>query len=598
MRRIACILAVLVGAAGVWASVAGADDTHTYRIEMYNAFGIVDGSEVRVAGVPAGTVTELDITPEKRAIVTVELSGDHAVLGEDTECSSEPQSLIAEYFIDCDPQGEPLPEGGTLPASQVHQTVQNDLVLDTMRMSYRQRLGLLISEFGTALGGNAENLNEAIKLGAPALRNLHEALRLVAAENRTIRQLNVDSDEIIGKLAARSDQVVRFIREAGETAAAGAERREDLSTDFDLLDDALEELGPTMAKLRTAADETAPLLSDLRAAAPDLNELATDMPAFARSTERSLVTLGRAAEPGRKALNRGEDEIEALAEAGRPAPQVADDLAKFLKDIDDPRRAVEQDTRSMRTCDDPTRPCWSTGRKNDNGYTGMEGVLNYLYYQAGALNQFDEVGHLLHFSLYDIFVGPCGAYNARSEVPNNLPHPGENDTVTELIDESDPSNPATNANSCVGWLGPNQPGINEELDLPKYDPSVCPQGSLDVKVCDPNDEPNPRERTRARANRDGGDDTLPELPGADKGGGDKPSVDTPPSLQLPPSGLPGKPKDIRKQLEDLLGLPGKVLDDLGKGLGLNGKKQSGGGNKLGQGVNKAAKDLLDFLFTP
>jgi len=592
VRRIALTLAVLACAAGALASVAGADDARTYKIEMYNAFGIVDGSEVRVAGVPAGTVTDLDITPEKRAVVTVELSGDHAVLGEDTECSSEPQSLIAEYFIDCDPQGEPLPDGGTLPASQVKQTVQNDLVLNTMRMPYRERLGLLIREFGTALGGNGENLNEAIRLGAPALRNLHEALELVAAENRTIRQLNVDADEIIGKLAERSDQVVRFIREAGETAAAGAERREDLSTDFDLLDDALAELGPTMAKLREAAEQTTPLLTDLRAAAPELNELAVDMPDFARATERSLVTLGRAADPGRKALVRGRDEIEALSDAGRPAPAVADDVAKFLEDIDDPRRAVEQDTRSMRTCDDPTRPCWSTGRTNDNGYTGMEGILNYLYYQAGALNQFDEVGHLLHFSLYDIFVGPCGAYNARSDVPNNLPHPGEHDRVTELIDESDPSNPATNANSCVGWLGPNQPGINEQIDLPKYHPSVCPSGSMDVTVCDPND---PQDlRAEARQRKPGRDGKLPPLPGlGDDGGGGDPSVEPPPALDLPPTGLPGKPKEIQKQLEDLLGLPGKVLDGLGKGLGLNGK-----GGKLGADVNKAAKDLLDFLFKP
>ena len=29
---------------------------------MYNAFGIVEGSDVRVAGVNAGTVTSLDIT--------------------------------------------------------------------------------------------------------------------------------------------------------------------------------------------------------------------------------------------------------------------------------------------------------------------------------------------------------------------------------------------------------------------------------------------------------------------------------------------------------------------------------------------------------
>ena len=111
---------------------------------------------MRIAGVNAGQVTDLDITPEKRAVVTVELSGEFGTLGKDTKCSSEPQSLIAEYFISCDPAGPPLDDGGTIPASQVTQTVQNDLVQNTLRLPYTQRLQLLINEFGTALAGNPD----------------------------------------------------------------------------------------------------------------------------------------------------------------------------------------------------------------------------------------------------------------------------------------------------------------------------------------------------------------------------------------------------------------------------------------------------------
>ena len=49
---------------------------------MYNAFGIVEGSDVRIAGVNAGTVTGLDINAAKRAVVTVELSGELGELGD------------------------------------------------------------------------------------------------------------------------------------------------------------------------------------------------------------------------------------------------------------------------------------------------------------------------------------------------------------------------------------------------------------------------------------------------------------------------------------------------------------------------------------
>ena len=49
MRRIAVLIALL-GAVAAWVtSLAGASDTHTYHVEMYNAFGIVNGSNVRIA---------------------------------------------------------------------------------------------------------------------------------------------------------------------------------------------------------------------------------------------------------------------------------------------------------------------------------------------------------------------------------------------------------------------------------------------------------------------------------------------------------------------------------------------------------------------
>ena len=209
MRRILAMLGLLAAGATGLATTAGADDSHTYRIETYNAFGLVEGSDVRIAGVNAGTVTGLDINAAKRAVVTVELSGDLGTLGENTRCSSEPQSLIAEYFISCEPAGPPLDDGGMIPASQVTETVQNDLVQNTLREPYRVRLRLLINEFGTALAGNPDALNEAIRQGAPALGQLHEVTSILASQNRTIRDLNANSDRVISGLTDRREDVVR-----------------------------------------------------------------------------------------------------------------------------------------------------------------------------------------------------------------------------------------------------------------------------------------------------------------------------------------------------------------------------------------------------
>ena len=271
MRRLAVIAALLAAAAAGAATVAGADDTHTYKLEMYDAFGLVPDAEVKVAGVNAGTITDLDINEEKRALVTIELSGPLAVLGDETECKSEPQSLIAEYFLDCQPAGEPLPDGATVP-KLVTQTVQNDLVLNTMRLPvppaavapdqrvrHRARREPGEPERGDPDGRSGPS--------GPA-RGVADARPAEPHDRPAERRFRSDHRQARGALGRTS---CGSSRRPGDTAVASAQRRDDLSTDFDLLDDALRELGPTMAELENVAvrDDAAPGRPARRRAGPE-----------------------------------------------------------------------------------------------------------------------------------------------------------------------------------------------------------------------------------------------------------------------------------------------------------------------------------------
>jgi virulence factor Mce-like protein len=595
VRRIATALTLIIAAVAGLSATAGADDTHTYEIEMYNAFGIVQGSDVRIAGVNAGRVTDLAITPEKQARVTVELSGEFGTLGKDTKCSSEPQSLIAEYYITCEPSGPPLDDGGTIPASQVSQTVQNDLVQDTLREPFKQRLALLVNEFGTALAGNAHSLNEAIRLGAPAITQLHKITSILASQNRIITDLNVNSDRVISQLAARRDDVVSFIDRATDTADASLARRDDLSRDFEILDDFLAELQPTLAKLDEVARTNTPLLTDLEAAAPGLNQLALNLPAFSNASDASLTSLGEASTVGTTALRRGADEIRLLADSGAKAPKTGEILADLFRDLDDPRRAVEIDDRVPK---DTGRDNPNPGKKDTKGYTGLEGLLNYAYYQPGALNQFDQVGHLLHFTLYYIFSGDCGKFNSGHDPSTGAPGvPAQSGgTTTNILDAAD----------CVGWLGPNQPGVNESLHLPKYDPSVCPNGTAPEQaaqtLCSPSgsnrDDRSGHGQGQPDETSSGGGNGGNGGPGGGPGGGStgdqggSTGGDTVDPGQLP--------NDI---LDQILNLPPSAIDDLPQSvqdqLGLGDSGHSGHAPAGGSGTAgaDATGDLLDFLFT-
>jgi phospholipid/cholesterol/gamma-HCH transport system substrate-binding protein len=579
MRRIAAIFAFLAVLGAVVSNVASAEEeTRTYKIEMYNAFGIVEQSEVRVSGVNVGEVQSLDVNEEKRAVVTVEVSDELAVFGDETTCSSEPQSLIAEYFIDCQPAGKPLPENGIIPASRVSQTVQTDLVQNTQREPFKQRFRLLINEFGTGLAGNSEALNEAIRLGAPALTDLKKVTATLREQRKTIRELNEDSSQTIGELAKRRDEIAAFVDEAEDTSAIAAARTDDVSTNFSLLDDFLGELRPSLVQLDRLAQAQTPLLTNLRGAAPHLADLSGNLPRFNRASEDALRTLGNAGDVGRRALTRGADEIELLAEAGEKAEPALEPLADFVSDLDDPRRAVEIDRRAgVDTGRDGLEP----GRRDTMGYTGLEGLLNYVRNQALTINQFDSVSHLFRFGIYEANTGPCGAFNSgRNPDTGELGVPAQGGGTTTDINE---------VAECAAWLGPNQGGIapghtDDDLGLGPYDPAVCPKGTQPMdaqeRYCDPN-TPSPRDSKQTgsasagkrenaeRSDTPGGG--LPELPGL-------PGLD--------PNDLPNGP-----DLPDVGGAAGDAANGLGRRLGRGGR--GGGGSD-----SAATGDLLDFLFKP
>jgi ABC-type transporter Mla subunit MlaD len=619
MKRLLLIIALIAAVPAYLVAGAGASGSHTYQAELFNAFGLVKGSELRVAGAKAGTITGLDITPQKTALVTFEVNSGFPEFKADASCSSEPQSLIAEYFLDCQPGTSPQPLNGPIPAARNKTTVQPDLAQNILREPYKQGLQLLINEFGTALDGNAENLNAAIRSGAPALQQLKQVLNILGQQNTTIAELNTNADAIFQQLANRKEDVVHFIDNAGRTAAISAQRSNDLAQNFHLLDDFLAQLKPTMFQLGNLAEQQTPLMTDLHAAAPGLNKLASNLPAFNRGTEQSLTSLGGAAQVGKTALANSKEEIAALDQSSTKAYPAADQLAQFLQSISDPKNAVEEDAcarydlrqqpgeadrrvqqlnqklgttlhgNQTVTCKWGSGPAGSNPTGGNPGYTGMEGLLNYAYVQANSLNLFDQLGHALGITL----VSAPGANNAcgyqtglirksdgsvQAGVPD-LQGTGGNTNLT-----TDPRNFA----ECAGILGDKQPGINYGANssglfgnLGRYDPSVCPDGSDVLSICNPADPPH----------------TKAGLQSATAAPAPQQQAATPQQQNQVQKILKGVdpnkiPNDVKKKLHDLLpGVPIPQLPQLPnlgqlpQGLGLNGSAPSGG----------STQDLLNFL---
>lgn len=429
MRRIAATL-LLLGALAVTAVFAGGasgDSGAKYWLELDNAFGLIKGGDVKVAGVRAGTITDLKLDrATNRAKVQIEITkGGFGSLRSDVRCASRPQSLIGEYFVDCLPgtAKRELRPGSTIGVDRTESTVAPDLVNDILRRPYRERLSIILSSLGAAVAGNEENLNDAIRRAAPALRRTDEVLATLAEQNRVIRDLTVNADRVVGDLAKNKGDVGRFVDKAGAAAVASAERRDDIAAGFRRLPGFLRELTPTMTALGRTADAQAPTLRNLRASAGQLERFFGQLGPFADASLPAFKALGRAARTGDKAVVAAKPVTSELRRFSKGTPELAKNLAIVLRHLDDPDNYVEADPRAAR----------ATGRAMPTGYSGLEALLTYVYDQTMATNVYDQTTHILKIGV----------------IPPN----------DECANYADAARFKEVGKDCAAALGPNQPGL-------------------------------------------------------------------------------------------------------------------------------------------
>jgi len=435
------VIAPLIGIVAALLAIGATGDAgaqgKTYKIYFDNASGLANGGDFKVAGVRAGSTGEAKVVRRGgRPLAVVEAKVTEpgfADLRKDARCKITPQSFIGEYYVDCQPgtSDEKIEDGGTVSVSQTTSPIALDLLNDILRQPYRDRLRLIVNELGAGLAGRPEDLNEVLRRAHPGLRETSQTLEILGRQTHQIRRLVGDADRVVGALARRRTDVSRFVREAGRTAGVAASRRDELARAFDRLPAFLGELDPYMVRLGQVAVAQRPVLRDLGAASGDLDTFLTRLPRFADAGRPALDDLGKAAVAGTRAVDATDDDVAELRRLASGAPALAKPLRQLLQTIDERDRAVEPDARAAAT--DPPAPDKTHISGRLGGFTGMEAIWDYFYWQALSTNGLDDIGHILRLSLS---VSDCSDYQVTRKGHEKL------------------------FDKCNQWLGPHQPGVN------------------------------------------------------------------------------------------------------------------------------------------
>jgi ABC-type transporter Mla subunit MlaD len=442
----ACAIVVVLAGAG-----GNSESGKTVKIAFSNAFGLTEGGDLRVGGVIAGSTDTFDVSkgPEcqlgdqnrqpKRvcAVVTAKVKEPgFTSFRKDATCAIRQQSLIGEYYVDCQPGSDKqeLPANAIIPDTRTASTIPTDLVNNVLRRPYRDRLRLIIAELGTGLAGRPDDVRKLLKQAHPGLRETDRTLKILASQTRIIKNFISNSDVVVAQLHRKENEVARWIRTAGRTAEISATRRAAIAAGFQKLPTFLDELKPTMVSLGQLIDAQTPLLQKLRQSAPQLTVLFTRLGPFANASRPAFRSLGSLSVVGKKAFGDARDEIATLKALAADAPGTFKPLRQFLQTLDDRKRSFDRDVRATQSA--PPRP--DPTAANGRGFTGMEGIWNFFYWQTLSINEFDEISHFLR--VLAIEQPNCSPYTADAR-------PGGTNSNADL------------ARQCASYLGPFQPGV-------------------------------------------------------------------------------------------------------------------------------------------
>src|SRR4051794_31429019 len=393
MRRLATgallTFAIVVGAAfSVGAVGGGSSANYQVRAIFDDVASAVPGEDVKIAGAKVGKIGSMEVTRGNKAAVTLNITdSSFAPFHRNAHCTIRPQSLIGEKYVECQP-GTPsspelrqIPDGQPgegqyfLPLANTSAPVDIDLINNIMRLPYRERFSIILSELGAGFAGRGQDLNAVIRRANPALRQTDRVLNQLADENVTLANLAQRSDQALGPLARERRHLSGFITNANEVGEATALQRANIERGIQKLPEFLRQLKPYLTDLGQLADDMTPTLSDLNQASPALARMTLALGPFANGATKSLVSLGKATDVGGPVLQK--------------ANPVVNDLKAFASNAVPVSRNLDSLTASLD----------KTG--------GLEQFMNYIFFQMTAINGFHQISHYLRASL---LVNLCSTY--------------------------------------------------------------------------------------------------------------------------------------------------------------------------------------------
>jgi phospholipid/cholesterol/gamma-HCH transport system substrate-binding protein len=296
--RAAGIGAVLVAIIAVILIVLGGGSSYSVNAVFENASQIVSGDLVQVGGTSVGTVSNIRLTRDGRAELTLNLNnGNFTPLPDGTHATIRELSLsgIANRYVDLTlgHSSHKIPNGGTISQTSTTSEVDLDELFNTLNPQTRRGLQQLIQGTAAQYAGAGKKAQAAWQYLNPAIAS---SSLLFAELNRDTSQFTrfiVKSGSLFTDIAQRQSDLSALIKHLSTTTSALASQHTALGESIARLPGFMRLANTTFVNLRTALNILTPLVNVSKPVAPKLDKLLTQLRPLANDSVPTVKDLAR-----------------------------------------------------------------------------------------------------------------------------------------------------------------------------------------------------------------------------------------------------------------------------------------------------------------
>jgi phospholipid/cholesterol/gamma-HCH transport system substrate-binding protein len=299
--RVVAVAAFVVAVALVVAVLLGSGSgDYTVKARFQNASQLVKGNNVQVSGVAVGSVTDIELTPDGQAEVTMHIrDGAYTPLRRGTQAVVRQASLsgVANRYVDLRmPPGtsqKTIPDGGVIDQSDTTTAVDLDQLFNTFDPKTRKALSGVIRGYAASYAGRGQQANAGWAYLNPALASSSRLFSELNADTPLLERFITSSSKLVTDVAQRRDDLAGLVDNLATTTGAIGRKQQSLSDAIGQFPGFMRRANTTFVNLRATLNDLEPLVNESKPVARKLRPFLAELRPLARNARPTLADLSR-----------------------------------------------------------------------------------------------------------------------------------------------------------------------------------------------------------------------------------------------------------------------------------------------------------------